>query len=144
MDKTEVRLRLPLYEIITLLLSHSELLDHVSLALRAHVFRLCSSADVVIHVSKRSGPLGQMWVELQDFLQQSTSTNPFIYCEVEQKLRCEESDDHPRHLEDKATGGGVTSGRYVKVQSAPYAYDQGGEAEGENPKRGPLLVWSYP
>ena len=30
------------------------------------------------------------------------------------------------------------------MQSAPYAYDQGAEAEGENPKRGPLLGFSYP
>jgi hypothetical protein len=70
----------------------------------------------------------------QHFLQQNTSIDPFIYCEVEQDLRCEESDEHPRHLEEKATGGGVTSGGYVKVQSAPYAYDQGAEAERDDPK----------
>jgi hypothetical protein len=85
-----------------------------------------------------------MWVELQDFLQQYGSIDPIIYCEVEQVLRCEESEDHPRHLEEKPTGGGLTFGGYVKVQSAPYAYDQGSEAEGENPKRGPLLGLSYP
>ena len=64
-----------------------------------------------------------MWVELQHFLQQNASHNSFMYCEVEQDFRCEESEEHPRHLEGNATGDGVTSGRYVKVQSAPYAYD---------------------
>jgi hypothetical protein len=96
-----------------------------------------------MHASKHSG-LGQTWVELQDFLQQNTSIDPIVYCEEEQVLRCEESNDHPRHLEEKLTGGGLTSGGYVKMKSAPHAYDQGGEAEGENPKRGPLLGLSYP
>ena len=143
MDKTEVRLRCPLYETITLLLNHNELLDHVNLALGAHVFRLCSSTDIVVHVSKHSG-LSQMWVELEHSLQQNTSIDPFIYCEVEQDLWCEECKDHPRRLKENTTGGSVTTGGYVKVQSAPYAYDQGAEAKGENPKRGPLLWFSYP
>ena len=47
-------------------------------------------------------------------------------------------------MDEKATGGGVTSDGYGKVQSAPYAYDQGAEADGENPKRGSLLGFSYP
>ena len=85
-----------------------------------------------------------MWVELERLLQQNTSTDPFIYCEVEQGLWCEESNDHPKQLGENATGGGVTSGGHAKVQSAPYAYDQGAEAERENPKRGPLLGFSYP
>ena len=38
----------------------------------------------------------------------------------------------------------MTSGGYGKVESAPYAYDEGAEAEGENPKRGSLLGVSYP
>ena len=70
-----------------------------------------------------------MWVELQDFLQQYAGLDPFMYCEVKQDLRCEESDEHPRQLEEKATGFGVTPDRYVEVQSAPYAYDQGAEAK---------------
>jgi hypothetical protein len=85
-----------------------------------------------------------MWVELQGLLQQNTSTNSFIYCKVEQELWCDESDYHPNHLQVKTTGGGVTCGGYVKVKSAPHAYDQGGEAEGENPERGPLIWLSYP
>ncbi len=129
MDKAEVRLRCRLYEIITLLLSHNELLDHVNLALGAHVFRLCSSTEIVIYASKHSR-LGQMWVELERLLHQNTSTDPFIYCEEEQELWCEENKDHPRQLEQNATGGGVASRGYAKVQSAPYAYDQGAEAEG--------------
>jgi hypothetical protein len=96
-----------------------------------------------MQASKQSG-LGQMWVGLQDFLQQNTSTNPFIYCEVKQELWCEESDDHPSHLEEKTTGGGLTFGRYVKVQSAPYTYDQGGKAKGNNPKGAPLVWFSHP
>ena len=124
MDKPEVRLRGLLYGIITPLLRHNESVHHVSLALGTHV---CSFTDPVIHASKHSG-LGQVWVELQHFLQQITNRNPFINCEVEQAFRCEESKDHPRHLEENATGDGVTSGGYVKVQSAPYAYDQGAEA----------------
>jgi hypothetical protein len=140
MDKAEVRLRFP---INTLLLSHSELLDHISLSLGAHVFRLCSSTDIAEHPSEQSG-LSQIWVELQNFLQQNTSTNPFIYCEEEQELRCEESDDHPRHLKEKATDGGVTYGGYVKVQSIPHAYDQGGQAEGDDAKGAPLLWFSHP
>ena len=80
-----------------------------------------------------------MWMELQHFLQQSTSHNPFIYCEEEQALWCEESDEHPRHLDEKATGGGVTFGGYIEVQSAPYAYDQGAEAKRDDSKSAPLI-----
>ena len=114
MDEAEVWLRRLLYEVITLLLRHNELLYHVILALDTHVFRPCSSTDPVVHASKHSG-LGQMWVELQHFLQQKASRNHFVYCKVEQELRCEESDEHPRHLEEKATSGGVTLDGYVKV-----------------------------
>ena len=111
MDKAEVRLRSPLYEFITLPLSHSELLDHENLAWGAHV---CSSTDPVVHVRQHSG-LGQMWVEFQHLLQQKLSIDPFINCEEEQEFRCEERDEHPRHLEENATRGGVTSDGYVKV-----------------------------
>ena len=144
MDKTEVRLRRLLCdEVITLLLSHNELIDQGSSALGTHVVRLCSSTDPVPHASKQSG-LGQMWMELQDFLQQNSCSNSFIYCEVEQELWCEESEDHPRNLEEKATGGGVTSGWYVKVQSAPYAYDQGAETKEDDPESAPLLWFFHP
>ena len=47
-------------------------------------------------------------------------------------------------MKDNATGGSVTPGGYVEVQSTPYAYDQGAEAEGENPKCGSLVGCSYP
>ena len=36
--------------------------------------------------------------------------------------------------EESAAGGG-----YVKVHSVPYTYDHGAEADGEYPKRVPLL-----
>ena len=143
MDKSKVRLWCLLYGIITPLLSHNGSLNHVSLALGTHIFRLGSSTDPVVHASKHSG-LNQMWVEFLHFPQQNTSRNPFIYCEVEQELRCQESDEHPNYLDEKATGIGVTFGGYVKVQSAPYAYDQGAEAERDNPKSAPLLWFSHP
>ena len=111
------------------------------LALGTHVSRLCSSTDPVVHASKHSG-LDQMRVELPHFLQQYTSLNPFIYCEVEQDLRCEESEEHPRHLVEKATGGGVTSDGYVEVHSAPYAYNHGTEAKRDDPKSVPPLWFS--
>ena len=41
-------------------------------------------------------------------------------------------------------GGSVTSGRYVEVQCAPYAYDHGADAERENPNSGPLVRFSNP
>ena len=47
-------------------------------------------------------------------------------------------------MDENATGGGVTSDGYVEVQGAPYAYDQGAKAEGENPKRGSPVGFSYP
>ena len=47
-------------------------------------------------------------------------------------------------MDENATGGGVTSDGYGKVQSTPYAYDQSAEAEGENPKCGSLFGFSYP
>ena len=133
MDKPEVRLSSPLYGTILPLLSHNESLHHVSLALGTHVFRLCSSTDPGVYASNPSG-LGQMWVELQHFLQQNTSRNPFIYCEEEQDLRCDERHEHPKHLDEKATGDSVTFGGYVEVHSAPYAYDQGAEAKRGDPK----------
>ena len=122
MDKPEGRLRRLLYGTTLPLLSRNESLHHVRLALGTHIFRLCSSTDPIVQASKPSG-LGQMWVELQHFLQQNTSLNPFIYCKIEEELRCDESDEHPRHLDEKATGDGVTFGGYVEVHSAPYAYD---------------------
>ena len=67
-----------------------------------------------------------------------------MYCEEEQGLRCDESNDHPRHLDENATSDGVTSDGYVKVQSAPYAYDQGAEAKRDDPKSTPLLWFSHP
>ena len=140
MDKPKVRLR---RLIITPLLNHNESVHHMRSALCTHVFRLCSSTDPVVHGSKHAG-LGQMWVELEHFLQQNTSRNPFIYCEEEQELRCDESDEHPRHLDEKATGGGVTFGGYVKVQGAPYAYDQGAGAKRDNPKSTALLWFPHP
>jgi len=139
MDKAEMRLRSLLYEMITPLLNHNELLDHAR-ALGAHTCRLCSSMNIAI---KHSG-LGQMWVELQHFLQQSTSTESLIYREVEQELRCEENKDHPKHLEEKATGGGVSSSGYVKVQSTPYAYEQGAEAKREDPESAPPSWLCFP
>ena len=80
-----------------------------------------------------------MWVELVHFLQQRINLDPFMNCEVKQDLWCEESKYHPKHLGEKATGGGVTFGGYVEVQSAPYAYDQSAEAYREDPKSAPLL-----
>ena len=73
MDKPEVWLRRLLYEIITPLLSHNESLYHVRLVSGTHIFG-----------SVR--PRIQLWVGLQDFLQQNTGRNSFIYCEVEQDL----------------------------------------------------------
>ena len=85
-----------------------------------------------------------MWVELQHFLQQNSSPNPFIYCEEEQELWCDERDEHPRHLDEEAAGDGVTFGGYVEMQSAPYAYDNGAEAKRDDPKCPPLLWFSHP
>ena len=137
MDKTEMRLRRLLYEVITFLLSHNKLLDHV-MEMGAHLCRPCSSTDIAIHAGEHTG-LGQTWVELQHFFQQNTSTDPFIYCEEEEELRGEESNEHPRYLKEKATGSGVTFTGYVEVQSAPYAYDQGTEAKRDDPKSAPLV-----
>ena len=125
------------------LLSRNELLYHASLALGTHIYRLCSSTDPVVHTNKHSG-LGQMWMELQHLLQQNASRNHFVYCKIEQELRCEESDEHPRHLVGKATGSSASSDGYVEVESAPYAYDQGAEAEGDDSIRAPLLWFSLP
>ena len=138
MDMPEVRLRRLLYGTITLLLNHNESLYQVKTVLGTHVFRLCASTDPVVHSSKQSG-LGQMWVQLVHLLQQLINLDPFVYCEVKQDLRCEESKYHPKHLSEKATGGSVTFGGYIEVQSAPYAYDQGAEAYREDPKCAPLL-----
>ena len=85
-----------------------------------------------------------MWMELQHFLQQNANRNPFIYCEVEQDLRCDESDEHPRHLDEEAAGDGVTFSGYAKVHSTPYAYDQGTEAKRDDPKGTPLLWFCHP
>jgi len=41
-------------------------------------------------------------------------------------------------------GGGVTPGGYVKVQGTPYAYDQGGETEPEDPNSAPLPWFCHP
>jgi len=46
----------------------------------------------------------------------STSLGYSRRCEqVEEDLWCEESDDHPTKLEEKATAGTVTAGGYVEV-----------------------------
>ena len=71
-------------------------------------------------------------------------TDPFIYREKEQELRCEESDEHPKHLEEKATSWMVAPGWNVQVKSAPYAYDQCTEAKRDDPERAPLLWFSHP
>jgi len=131
MDKAEIRLgRLP---------NHSESLDHVRV-LGAHICRLCSSRDIAI---KHTG-LGQVWVELQYFLQQGTSTDSLIYCHEEQELRCEESNDHPKHMEEKATGGSVSSDRYAEVNGIPYAYNQGVEAKHDDPESAPPSWFCFP
>ena len=151
MDKAEVWvLARLLYGVIALLLSHNELL-YVILALGTHIL---SSTDPVVHASKSSADpfvharehtgLGQTWVETQYFLQKNTSSDSFGYREIEQELRCEESEDHPRQLEEKATGAGVTSDGYIEVQSAPYAYDQGAEAKRDDPNGAPLLWFCHP
>ena len=85
-----------------------------------------------------------MWVHLQHFLQQNTGVDPFICCEEDQELRYEENHEHPRHMEEKATGVGVTIDGYIKVQSTPYAYDRGAEAQREDPQSTPLLGFSHP
>ncbi len=54
------------------------------------------------------------------------------------------SDEHPRKMKEKATGGGVSLDGYVKVQSAPYAYDHGAKAKGNDPKSAPLLRFCHP
>lgn len=120
MDKAGVWLRRLLYEVRTHLLGHNELLDRGRLVLGTHFFRLCSSTDSV--VSKLS-ELDQTWVELQCLLQRNTCTDPFICCEVEQELRCKESEDHPSHLEKISMGDGVMSDGYVEVRSTPYTYN---------------------
>ena len=124
------------------LLSCNELLDHMR-ALGAYKYPLYSFTDVSPCVSKQSGP-SQMWVDHCYFLHHSISTDSFIYCEVEQELWCEESDDHPKHLEEKAMGVGVMSGGYVKVQSIPCAYDQGAEAKQDDPESAPLVWFWHP
>ena len=143
MDKPKVRLRRLPYGIITPLLNHNELLHRVRLESSTHISRLCSSTDPVVHASKHSR-FGQIWVELQHSLQQKTSRNSFIYCEEEQELRCDESDEHPRQLDDNTTGGGVTFGVYAEVHSAPYAYDQGTEAKRGDPKGAPPFWFCLP
>jgi hypothetical protein len=141
MDKAKMRLRSWPYDgVMALLLSHNELIDYGSLTLGTHVY---SATDPAVHTSKHSG-LGQMWVDLQYSLYQNNSIYPFIYCEVEQELRCQESDEHPKQLEKKATCGGITFDGYIKVQSAPYAYDQGADAKQDDPESAPLLWFCHP
>ena len=41
-------------------------------------------------------------------------------------------------------GGSVLCGGYADVRNALYAYDRGAEADGEDPKRDPLLSFSNP
>ena len=60
------------------------------------------------------------------------------------ELQCEESEGHPRHLEEEATGVGIMFDGYVKVYSAPYAYGQGTEAKRDDPKCSPLSWFSHP
>ena len=140
MNKAEMRFRRLLYEVITLLLpGHNESFDHVR-TLGAHICRLCSFMGIA---SQHSG-LGQTRMELQHFPQQSTSTDSFIYCEEEQELRCEESEEHPKHMEEKAPCLGVALGGNVEVQSAPYADDQGAEAKRDDPESAPQLWFFHP
>lgn len=42
------------------------------------------------------------------------------------------------------TGGGVTSGGYVKVYSIPRAHEYGGEADRDDPESAPLLRFFPP
>jgi hypothetical protein len=67
------------------------------------------------------------------------SIDHLVYGKVEQKLRREESGNHPENAGQKATGKTVTFVGYVKVHSAPHAYEHGGEAESEDFKCAPLL-----
>ena len=92
----------------------------------------------MIHASTHSG-LGQIWVELPYSLQQSISTDSFIYCEEEEEFRGVESDERPRDVEEKPKFSGVTSGGYVKVQIIPCAYDQRAQAKRDDPESAPLL-----
>ena len=71
-------------------------------------------------------------------------TDPFIYREKEQDLRCEERDEHPKHLEEQALNESMARGGYAKVKSAPYAYDQCTEAKRDDPESAPLLWFSHP
>ena len=84
-----------------------------------------------------------MWVGRQYYLHQSLRTGQFVYCKEEQELRGAESDDHPEDLEEKATGSGITVDGYVKVQSLPYAYDQGAEAKPDDIESA-SVVWCLP
>jgi len=117
-------------------------MDHGSLVLGTHVFRHYSFNSVVQAI-KHSG-LDQTWVELLHFLYQLYSIYQFIYCEVEQELWVEERDEHPKQLEEKATPGALTFGGYVKVYSAPYAYDQSAEANRDDPESAPMLWFIHP
>jgi len=67
-----------------------------------------------------------------------------MYCDVEQSLWRDESDEHPRNMEEKSMNETVACRGDVEVHSTPYTYGQGAEAEGEDPKRGPLPQFSNP
>lgn len=110
-----------------------------------HVFQLCLSSDIPIHADKHSrlGRLSRR-KEFHGLLCQKASTNSLTYCDVEESLWCNESNDHPTTLEEKARDESVACGGYVEVRSGPYTYDHGTEAEGEDPKRGPLFWFSNP
>jgi len=71
-------------------------------------------------------------------------TLSFNAIKQEQELRREESNEHPKHLEDKATCGAVTFGGNVEVQSAPYAYDHSTEAKRDDPESAPLFWFWHP
>jgi hypothetical protein len=50
----------------------------------------------------------------------------------------------PEDMGKKAAGGTVACVWYAKVHSAPYTYDQGGQADREDPKCAPLLWFFNP
>ena len=121
------------------------LLDHEGLVLDTHIFQIRRSTDIVTHASKHSR-FGQTsrWEVFHRILRQSVDIDTLVYCDVEQSLRSEESNEHPRYTDEETMDRTVACGGYVKMESAPNTYDDGAEAKGENPKRGPLPRFSNP
>ena len=95
----------------------------------------------MIKCTSKSSRLGQFsrWEVLECFLSHSSSIDPLVYCGTEQSLWCKESYEHPGNTKQKAIGAALACDGYVEVQSVPYTYDNGAEAEGEDPKCVPLL-----